>query len=190
MTSILLESKDQLLINPSFTFFPLLEGNLPQLRYVFSLLLFNLWTQTKRSVDQPQQATCRGEAWFLEIRGSPKSLAQSQNLRSILDRSPSLVFRRFWFSESWTSNGKRNNIRWTSCCRWNSNQKQEVWYPAKTYVSSTKENKIAMGGVWRGKGRNVLRNVSQKISIVSRQVVRLAHFANVYWARANSQALG
>ena len=161
MTSILLESKDQLLINPSFTFFPLLEGNLPQLRYVFSLLLFNLWTQTKRSVDQPQQATCRGEAWFLEIRGSPKSLAQSQNLRSILDRSPSLVFRRFWSSESWTSNRKRNNIRWASCCRWNSNQKQEVWYPAKTYVSSTEENKIAMGGVWRGKGRNVLPNMLQ-----------------------------
>ena len=113
-----------------------------------------------------------------------------KNLRSSSDRSPSLVFRRFWFSESWTSNRKRNNIRWTSCCRWNSNQKQEVWYPAKTYVSSTKENKIAMGGVWRGKGRNVLRNVSQKISIVSRQVLRLVHIANVYWARANSQALG
>ena len=184
MTSILLESKDQLLINPSFTFFPLLEGNLPQLRYVFSLLLFNLWTQIKRSVDQAEQATCRGQAWSLEICGSQKRLAQSQNLRSILDRSPSLVFRRFWFSESWTSNRKRNNIRWTSCCRSNSNQKQ-VWYPAKTYVSSTEENKIAMGGVWRGKGRNVLRNLSQKISIVSRQVLRLAHIANVYWARAN-----
>ena len=126
----------------------------------------------------------------LKFVGLQKSLAQSQNLRSISDRSPSLVFRRFWSSESWTSNRKRNNIRWTSCCRWNSNQKQEVWYPAKTYVSSTEENKMAMGGVWRGKGRNVLRNVSQKISIVSRQVVRLAHFANVYWARANSQALG
>ena len=36
----------------------------------------------------------------------------------------------------------------------------------------------------------VLRNVSQKISIVSRQVLRLVHIANVYWARANSQALG
>ena len=116
--------------------------------------------------------------------GLQKSLAQSQNLRSISDRSPNLVFGRFCFSESWTSHRKRNNIRWTSCCRWNSNQKQEVWYPAKTYVSS------AMGGVWRGKGRNVLRNVSQKISIVSRQVLRLVHIANVYWARANSQALG
>ena len=122
--------------------------------------------------------------------GLQKILAQSQNLRSISDRSPNLVFGRFCFSESWTSHRKRNNIRWASCCRWNSNQKQEVWYPAKTYVSSTEENKIAMGGVWRGKGRNVLRNVSQKISIVSRQVVRLAHIANVYWARANSQALG
>ena len=39
-------------------------------------------------------------------------------------------------------------------------------------------------------GRKVLRNVSQKISIVSRQVLRLVHIANVYWARANSQALG
>ena len=63
MTSILLESKDQLLINPSFTFFPLLEGNLPQLRYVsffkvYCCLLFNLGTQTKRSVDQAEQATC------------------------------------------------------------------------------------------------------------------------------------
>ena len=102
MTSILLESKDQLLINPSFTFFPLLEGNLPQLRYVFSLLLFNLWTQTKRSIDQAEQATCMGKAWFLEIRGSIR-LAQSQNLRSISDRSPSLVFGRFCFLESWTS---------------------------------------------------------------------------------------
>ena len=122
--------------------------------------------------------------------GLQKNLAQSQNLRSISDRSPNLVFGRFCFSESWTSHRKRNNIRWTSCCRWNSNQKQEVWYPAKTYVSSTKENKMAMAGVWWGKGRKVLRNVSQKISIVSRQVLRLVHIANVYWARANSQALG
>ena len=126
----------------------------------------------------------------LKFMGLQKNLAQSQNLRSSSDGSPSLVFRRFCFSESWTSHRKRNNIRWASCCRWNSNQKQEVWYPAKTYVSSTEENKIAMGGVWRGKGRNVLRNVSQKISIVSRQVLRLVHIANVYWARANSQALG
>ena len=63
MTSILLESKDQLLINPSFTFFPLLEKNLPQLRYVsffkvYCCLLFNLGTQTKRIVDQAEQATC------------------------------------------------------------------------------------------------------------------------------------
>ena len=122
--------------------------------------------------------------------GLQKNLAQSQNLRSSSDRSPSLVFRRFCFSESRTSHRKRNNIRWTSCCRWNSNQKQEVWYPAKTYVSSTEENKMAMAGVWWGKGRKVLRNVSQKISIVSRQVLRLVHIANVYWARANSQALG
>ena len=122
--------------------------------------------------------------------GLQKNLAQSQNLRSSSDRSPNLVFRRFCFSESWTSHRKRNNIRWASCCRWNSNQKQEVWYPAKTYVSSTKENKMAMAGVWWGKGRKVLRNVSQKISIVSRQVLRLVHIANVYWARANSQALG
>ena len=63
MTSILLESKDQLLINPSFTFFPLLEKNLPQLRYVslfkvYCCLLFNLGTQTERSVDQAEEATC------------------------------------------------------------------------------------------------------------------------------------
>ena len=63
MTSILLKSKDQLLINPSFIFFPLLEKNLPQLRYVsffkvYCCLLFNLGTQTKRSVDQAKQATC------------------------------------------------------------------------------------------------------------------------------------
>ena len=64
MTSILLKSKDQLLINPSFTFFPLLEGNLPQLRYIICLpfkvyfcLLFNLQTPTKRSVNQAKQAT-------------------------------------------------------------------------------------------------------------------------------------
>ena len=126
----------------------------------------------------------------LKFVGLQKSLAQSQNLRSISDRSPSLVFGRFCFSESWTSHRKINNIRWASYCRWNSNQKQEVWYPAKTYVSSTKENKMAMAGVWWGKGRKVLRNVSQKISIVSRQVLRLVHIANVYWARANSQALG
>ena len=159
MTSILLEFKDQLLINRSFTFFPLLEGKLPQLRYVSSLLLFNLWTQTKRSIDQAEQATCMGEAWFLKIRGSLKSLAQSQNLRSISDRSPSLVFGRFCFFESWTSHRKRNNIRWASCCWWNSNQKQEVWY--QEFVSSTVENKMAMGGVWWGKGCNVLPNVSQ-----------------------------
>ena len=63
MTSILLEYKDQLLINPSFTFFPLLEGNLPQSRYVVFFkvcccFLFNLGTQTKRSVDHAEQATC------------------------------------------------------------------------------------------------------------------------------------
>ena len=63
MTSILLKSKDQLLINPSFTFFPLLEGNLPQSRYVsffkvYCCLLLNLGTQTKRSVDQAEQVTC------------------------------------------------------------------------------------------------------------------------------------
>ena len=65
MKSILLESKDQLLINPSFTFFPLLEGNLPLLRRIICLpfnvyycLLFNLQTPTKRSVNQAEQATC------------------------------------------------------------------------------------------------------------------------------------
>ena len=145
------------------------------------------WREALTWLSRPLVGVKLGSSKFV---GLQKNLAQSQNLRSISDRSPSLVFRRFCFSESWTSNRKRNNIRWASYCRWNSNQKQEVWYPAKTYVSSTVENKMAMGGVWRGKGRNVLRNVSQKISIVSRQVVRLAHIANLYWARANSQALG
>ena len=50
---------------PIIPIFPLLEGNLPLLRYIICLpfnvyycLLFNLQTPTKRSVNQAEQATC------------------------------------------------------------------------------------------------------------------------------------
>ena len=50
---------------PIIHIFPLLEGNLPQLRYIICLsfnvyycLLFKLQTPTKRSVNQAEQATC------------------------------------------------------------------------------------------------------------------------------------
>ena len=77
----------------------------------------------------------------------------------------------------------QTNSRGASCCRWNSDQKQEVWYQAKTFVSSTVKNKKVVGGEWQGKGHNVLPNVSQ-ISMHSAQILRVAHITNRYWARA------
>ena len=45
----------------------------------------------------------RGGEWYLEKRGSPKILAGSRNLRSVFDKSRSLIFAWFVFTffESW-----------------------------------------------------------------------------------------
>ena len=157
MTSILLECKDQLLINPSFTFFPLLEGNLPQLRYLSSCLPFNVQTQTKRSVNQAEQAAHRVKIWLLKIRRSPKTFDPISKTQKRFWQVSKSCFLGDFASGSLELHTGKEWMGQLLQTKFRTNTRSMIYSDKVCFFRSGKQN----GGVWRGKRCNVLPTVSQ-----------------------------